>query len=120
MDPDNPVIKLCIAGTQAEFSKDMPAACEYYMQAWQAAGNDYEACIAAHYVARCQTSPQDVLAWNRKALDHALLISDDSVKEFFPSLYLNMGKSCQDTGNLDAARKYFNLAAASGLEHQQE
>ena len=120
MDSNNPVIKLCIAGTQAEFRKDMPAACEYYLQAWQAANNDYEACVAAHYVARCQDNPQDVLAWNRKALEHAMKVNDDRVNEFFPSLYLNLGKSLQETGNPDEARKYFSLAAALGAEHQEE
>ena len=120
MDTNNPVIQLCIAGTQAEFRKDMTAACEYYLQAWQTASNDYEACVAAHYVARCQTTPQDVFVWNQKALEHAMLVSDDSVKEFYPSLYLNMGKSFQDTGNPEEARKYFNLAAALGAEHQED
>jgi len=120
MDTNNPVIKLCIKGTQAEFSKDMPAACEFYMQAWQTASNDYEACVAAHYVARCQANPQDVFVWNQKALDHAMQVSDDSVQEFYPSLYLNIGKSFQGTGNPEEAQKYFSLAAALGAEHQEE
>ena len=61
MDLDNPVIQLCTAGTQAEFKGQMEEARTYYQQAWQAAQDDYEACIAAHYLARFQDDPVDKL-----------------------------------------------------------
>ncbi len=120
MDQNNPVIKLCIAGTQAEFDSDMEAACELYQQAWEAATNDYEACIAAHYMARCQELPEEIFRWNREALERANAADDDSIKEFYPSLYLNMGRSYEQLGDQDEAKKYFNLAAELGVPHQME
>jgi hypothetical protein len=51
MDLDNPVIQLCVAGTQAEFRGEIEEARAFYQQAWEAAQDDFEACIAAHYVA---------------------------------------------------------------------
>ncbi len=120
MDQDNPVIKLCIAGTQAEFDGSMEAACELYRQAWEAATDDYEACIAAHYMARCQESPEETFRWNREALERAKAIDDGSIKEFYPSLYLNMGRSYEQLGDQAEAEKYFNLAAELGVPHQME
>lgn len=118
MDPDNPVIKLCIAGTQAEFKGNMDEACVLYHQAWEASTDDYEACIAAHYVARCQTSPEEVFRWNQEALERANAVSGDSVRAFYPSLYLNMGRSYELIGDQAEAKKYFSLAAELGVSHQ--
>jgi hypothetical protein len=33
------------------------------------------------------------------------------VRDFYPSLYLNMGKSHEDLGNRDTARHFYELAA---------
>lgn len=118
IDPENPVIKLCIAGTQAEFEGKKEAACALYRQAWDEATNDYEACIAAHYVARCQESPEETFRWNREALERANTVEGDRVKEFYPSLYLNMGYSYKQLGNQEEARKFFGLVAELGFPHQ--
>ena len=77
MDPTNPVIKLCMAGTQAEFHGQMEQAHACYRQAWETARSDYEACVAAHYVARCQADPLEELRWNRIAPDKADAVADD-------------------------------------------
>lgn len=55
MDLDNPVIQLCMKGTQAEFEGQPENAHAFYLEAWELARDDYEACIAAHYVARHQS-----------------------------------------------------------------
>ena len=52
MNLDNPVNKLCMEGTQAEFQGGFGNARILYQQAWDAAHDEYGACIAAHYVAR--------------------------------------------------------------------
>ncbi len=44
-------------------------------------------------------TPNNVYAWNQRALDHANAVSDDRVKEFYPSLYLNMGQSFELLGD---------------------
>ena len=93
IDPENPVIKLCIAGTQSEFQGRMDQARALYSQAWEVARDDYEACIAAHYIARCQNDPVKMLHWNLEALQHAQAVGDGRVQDFYPSLYLNMGRS---------------------------
>jgi hypothetical protein len=71
MDISNPVIQLCIEGTRAEFEHRSEDARAYYQQAWEAHTDDYEACIAAHYLARFQENPKESLRWNQIALKHA-------------------------------------------------
>ena len=118
MNLDNPVVKLCIQGTQAELQRDIDTARSLYQEAWEAVQDDYDACIAAHYVARHQDDPKERLHWNQVALDKAMAIADDRVKEFYPSLFLNMGQSYELLGNLDEAKRYYHLAAGFGVIHQ--
>jgi len=120
MDLNNTVIRLCVGGTQAEFKGDKDRACQLYWQAWQAATNDYEACIAAHYMARCHDSPEEVFRWNQEALERANAIDDERVREFLPSLYLNMGRSFELLGKHAEAQKFFDIAAGLGFPHQME
>jgi hypothetical protein len=118
MDTNNPVIQLCMQGTQAEFQGQLARAHALYQQAWQVAKDDYEACIAAHYLARHQQNPQDKLYWNQVALNKANAVQDGRVAEFYPSLLLNMGESYELLGNHEAAQQYYELAAQSGVVHQ--
>jgi tetratricopeptide (TPR) repeat protein len=116
----NPVIKLCIEGTQAEFKGQHEDAHTLYWQAWEIAQNDYEACIAAHYVARLQQKPEDILFWNLEALNRADHVQPELVKDFYPSLYLNMGRAYELLGNASEAQKYYDLAAKLGFKHQED
>lgn len=120
MDTDNPIIKLCVAGTQAEFNGNMEAACALYQQAWVNSTDDYEACIAAHYLARCQKTPEDIFYWNQISLERAQTVDNERVEDFYPSLYLNMGRSYELLGNKAEAEKYYSLAAGLGVTHQME
>lgn len=120
METDNPVVKLCIAGTQAEFQHKVEEAKAFYEQAWQIQTNDYEACIAAHYMARFQKDAGLAFDWNQKALDHALTCKDERVTPFLPSLYLNMGKSYEKLGDPASAQLHYNLASQLGLTHQMD
>ncbi len=90
MDAENPVVKLCIAGVQAESDGRYADALALFMRAWAARRDDYDACIAGHYVARHQEQPNDILHWNRVALDHADKVAAERVRDFYPSLYLNL------------------------------
>jgi hypothetical protein len=90
METSNPVIQLCLAGARAEFAHQPELARSLYQQAWEARSDDYDACIAAHYVARFQENPAESLRWNQIALQHANAINDERVKDFYPSLYLNL------------------------------
>jgi tetratricopeptide (TPR) repeat protein len=120
MDLNNPVIKLCVEGTRFEFEGRKKDACVLYRQAWDAVTDNYEACIAAHYLARCQDSPEQILRWNQLALERADSVQDERVRDFYPSLYLNMGRSYEILGNQERAAEYFALAAALGVTHQME
>lgn len=119
MDPNNPVIRLCIAGTQAEFAGRIEEARRLYDQAWQAARDDYEACVAAHYVARFQEPAEEKLRWNQEALRRAEAVGDERVREFYPSLYLNLGHSYELLGKMEEARSYYDLAAKLGVRHEE-
>jgi len=120
MDSNDPVIQLCIRGIRAEFEHRTDAACGLYLQAWDLAQDDYQACIAAHYVARFQETPDDTLRWNQEALQRAERVGDDRVQEFFPSLYLSLGHSYEMVGDPAEAKRYYDLAAQRGVLHQAE
>ena len=111
MDTDNPVIKLCIEGSQAEYERKLDRARELYQRAWDIASDDYEACIAAHYLARRQSTPEDTLHWNQTALHHADLTPVERVRDFYPSLYLTLGHSLEELGQVDEAKRYYALSA---------
>ncbi len=120
IDLDNPVIQLCLAGTRAEFNGQPDAARNAYQQAWNLAQDEYEACVAAHYVARLQFDPEVTLHWNQVALARAEAVGDERVRSFYPSLYLSLGQSYEVLGQQAEAEKYYTLAAELGFEHQAE
>lgn len=118
IDLENPVVKLCVAGSQAEFEKRIDDAKALYRQAWEIAADDYEATIAAHYVARHQENAQQTLHWNQIALERAEAADDERVQPFFGSLYVNMGHSYEVLGDIETAQRYYALAAERGVVHQ--
>jgi hypothetical protein len=120
MDTTNAIIQLCIQGTRAEFEHRLDDAHRLYQQAWDLHIDDYEACIAAHYVARFQPTPEAAFRWNQIALEHADRVSDNRAREFYPSLYLNLGRSHEILGNHVEMQKYYELAAQLGVTHQHD
>ncbi|MDB5036115.1 MAG: hypothetical protein JWQ98_3356 [Chlorobi bacterium] len=110
MDPENPVVKLCAEGMQAEMEGRPDDARDLFMRAWDRATDDYEACIAAHYVARHQETPEETLRWNLEALNRAEAVDDGRIDGFRPSLYLNMGWSHEVLGDRAEAARYYTLA----------
>ena len=87
-------------------------AARVFTQAWEQSSDDFERCVAAHYVARGQSSPEQNLRWNLVSLEHADAILDGRVDGFYPSLYLNIGWAHEDLGHRDEARTYYELAAS--------
>ncbi len=110
MDPENPVVRLCVQGMQAEAEGRAEAARALFRQAWDARGDDYEACVAAHFLARHPDTPEDELRWNREALERADAVGDDRIRDFYPSLYLNLAYSHETAGDLAEARRLYALA----------
>ena len=111
MDPTRPVVKLCVEGMQAEMDGRHVDAKALFLQAWAAREDAFDACIAAHYVARHQNTPEDALRWNQLALSEAEAVGDERVQGFFSSLYLNIGYSHEVLGDLVSARRFYDLAA---------
>lgn len=120
MDLENPVIQLCIQGTRAELERRLEDARTLYQQAWDVHTDDYEACIAAHYLARFQDTEESTLQWNLIALQHANNVQNESIKDFLPSLYLSLGNSHEVLGNITEAQKYYQLSAELGFIHHAD
>ena len=116
LDPNDPVIRLCVDGMMAEGDGRPADAAELFGRAWQSRRDDVDAAIAAHYVARHQTTAEGTLAWNQRALEHALLVQGaeaDRVLDLLPSLWLNVGKSLEDFGRCDEACLAYEAGSAS-------
>ena len=120
IDPDNPVVALCAAGMAVEGNPNEALA--LFEQAWATRRNDYEACIAAHFLARLQPTPEAVLHWNAIAVRHAEAATARAhVTAFMASLYLNLGDAHAHVGDCVAAlaavataRSHLGAVAAGG------
>jgi tetratricopeptide (TPR) repeat protein len=95
---------------QAETEDRLEDARAIFTQAWESTTDDFEACIAAHYLARHQADPGEMLHWNQVALEKAQTAGDERVQGFYPSLFLNLGYSYEMLGDLETAGKYYQLA----------
>lgn len=110
MDPENQVVKLCTQGMQAEGEGRPEVARAFFEQAWAARKDNYDACVAAHFLARHQDDPQAEFKWNKEALDRANAVTDERARDFFSSLYLNLGHSYEVLGNRTEARRHYEMA----------
>ncbi|MFD8491764.1 hypothetical protein [Amycolatopsis sp. NPDC059657] len=111
MEPGNPVVLLCGQGMQAEAEGRADDAHALFQQAWDAAADDYDACVAAHYLARHQKTPQDTLHWNQECLRRADLVGDERVSGFYPSLHLNMARAHEELGERAESHAHYRQAA---------
>jgi tetratricopeptide (TPR) repeat protein len=113
MDPDSPVVRLCAQGMEAESRGRVDDARACFERAWEARTDDYEGCIAAHYVARHQPDDEATYRWNLLALTLADRSERDAdVTGFYPSLHLNLASSYQALGDRTAARAHLEAAGA--------
>jgi hypothetical protein len=120
MDINNSIVQLSLQGMRVEFEHRVEDARAFYGQAWDVRTDDYDACIAAHYVARFHDSAEESLRWNQIALEHANTVNDGRVNDFYPSPYLNLGRSYELLGNQAEAQRYYDLAAGLGVIHQPD
>lgn len=110
IDPTNPVVAHCAKGMEAEAQQQFDTAKTLFLRAWDERQNDYDAAIAAHYLARHQASLEGTLHWNQRALDHAMAAPAQQVETFFASLYLNLAHSHEMLEQAAEARQYLALA----------
>ncbi len=108
-DPQNMVVQLCAKGIETE-ATDIDAAKELYQEAWMLAATNEERFIVAHYLARNQPLDEQ-LKWNQLSLDYALEIDTAEIRATYPSLYLNLGKSYEEVGDMYMALENYQLAA---------
>ena len=94
---------------KAESEHRFDDASELFHQAWAGHGSDYEAAIAAHFLARHQTDLELALEWNQRALEHGLAAPPAAVLTFMPSLYLNLGQAHAMLGQYGNARRSLEL-----------
>jgi hypothetical protein len=109
IDPTNPVVALCAQGMAVEGSPS--DALRLFEQAWALRRSDFDAAVAAHFVARHQPSDADALHWNALAVQHAEAVTDGSAEELLASLYLNLGDSHFRLGQRTAAMAALRVAA---------
>jgi len=109
IDPTNPVVALCAEGMAMEGT---PAeARRLFEQAWAIRRDDYDAAIAAHFIARHQLTPADVLHWNALAVRHAEAVPNGRAAELMASLYLNLGDAHANVGDVAAGAEAVRRAA---------
>jgi len=87
-------------------------AARLFLQAWNEATDDFEKFTAAFYVARHKKNISDKLKWYETALQFALRINNDSVKAAFASLYENIAKCHEESGDAVNAKKNYELAVS--------
>ena len=119
IDPQNPVVKLCVSGMEQEMAGRPAQAKQLFQEAWDRSVTEIEKFTAAHYLARVQDGVVDKLKWDQIALKLALEIDSLEVKATFPSLYLNVGKCFEDLNNKEDALAYYTQAQ-SYIDHLQD
>ena len=111
MDPNNPVAALCAQGMAVDGTPT--EALRLFEQAWAARRDDFDAAIAAHFLARHQSTATATLQWNELAVQHAEAVSDGRCEELLASLYLNLGDSHARLGQRELAQAAAQRAAES-------
>jgi hypothetical protein len=120
MDPDNSIVLLCVKGMRYEGEGRYKDARAQFVQAWDESTDDFEACIAAHYLARHQDTNEQRLQWNQESLRRAQAAGGQRVQDFYPSLYLNLGYSYEQLGEKAKASYYYELAENSAAKLSED
>jgi rifampin ADP-ribosylating transferase len=118
-DPSNKIIQLCAEGMEAEGKGGIEAAKKLFLKAWEESSTDFEKFTSSHYLARNQENIQEELKWNLESLRLASLINEDSMKGYFPSIHLNIGKSYEKLNDNEKAIEHYK-AAVDYLHHLSE
>jgi hypothetical protein len=110
IDPTNPVVVLCAEGMAVEGT---PAEARgLFERAWAARRDDFDAAVAAHFLARHQPTSAETLRWNALAVRHAEAVADGRAAGLLASLYLNLGDAQANVGDVLAAKESARHATA--------
>src|SRR5437660_8146431 len=74
------------------------------------AGDQYQACVVAHFLAHAHIEPEAQLDWHLRALQAANAVGDERVRAFYPSLHANLGDVYLRLGNLTQAQEHIDKA----------
>jgi hypothetical protein len=108
--PNNKIIQLCLQGMGMEAQNKLTEAGLLFLQAWNEATNDFEKFIAAYYVAKSLENVSEKLKWFGIALQHALMINDESVRSAFSSLYVKIAECYEALDDDENAKKNHEAA----------
>lgn len=108
--PFNKIVQRCLQGMDMEEKGQREEAGRLFLQAWEAAAEDFEKFLAAHYVARHQKSIAGRLKWLETALAYASKINDNTVESAFPSLYANIARCYEELGDTARAKEHADRA----------
>ena len=111
-NPNNNIVKLCLQGMDMEEKGKPEEAGKIFLHAFKESTNDFEKFITAHYVARHQKTVSEKLQWLETTLQYGLKVNNDAVKSAFPSLYFNIAKCYEDSGDPENAKKNYELATS--------
>jgi tetratricopeptide (TPR) repeat protein len=104
-----------MAGTQAEFQRRLDEARDLFREAWDAAQDDYDSAMAAHYIAHLAREAAEAHRWNLIALEHGR--RDQRAEEFMGSLLVNLGGTYEALGDTAEAERCFEFAEERGVQH---
>lgn len=111
-NPPNMVNRLCARGMNEEALGNLDTAFQLYLEAWEMAISDDDKFTAARSLGRHQEEPHECLYWNEQALQFALRIDEENVREYLSPLYLAIGKSYETLHNHSKAKQQYQLAAS--------
>jgi hypothetical protein len=74
------------------------------------AGDHYQACVVAHFLAHAHIEPEAQLDWHLRALQAADAVGDERVRAFYPSLHANLGDVYLRLDNLSQAQEHIDKA----------
>lgn len=121
MNPD-PIMSEITAAVAIGHDGDTAAARASLVLVWDRigpVGDPFHRCVLAHYLADLYDDPAQALVWDVRALDAALVLTDERVRDhqdslrvagFLPSLHLNLADNFRRLGSFDAAATHIKAA----------
>lgn len=110
--PANAVVRLCAQAISVEERGRREEACELFRRAWSEAADDEERLLVAFHLDRLQSGHDDRLLWIDTALQLALRLEPAWVAPARPFLATRLARHHETRGDVDAARRYYELAAS--------
>lgn len=108
-DPNNPVVRLCMAGMKLEGDGHIDEAQSAFYKAWDAALDDYDKFISAYFLAWQQKDSKDKLKWLQTSLKCALNINDEDVTSAYSTLYRAIALCYEELLDTDNAKINYAL-----------